>query len=154
MLDAFRSTPEDFSKFVEGAEKSALSPNGWYLTVPPLTVKESDDQKSARFYGECTLQAVDASYLTQNPDAGSEVGGKTRLGFGLTTDDPTSFGARLLAAAYRAFTKAYGKRPESPDEVVEYLKNFPVRLRAVQGKANEEKGFPASMMVVDIRATE
>ncbi len=154
MLDAFRSSPEDFGKFVEGAEKAALSPNGWYITVPPLTVKESDDNKSVRLYGEVTLQSVDEKFLTEHPDVASEIGGKTRLGFGLSADDPTSFGARLLAASYRAFTKAYGKKPGSPDEVVEYLKSYPVRLRAVQGKANEEKGFPASMMVVDIRATE
>lgn len=152
-IDTFRQSPEEFNKFVEGAEKAALSPNGWYVTVPEWLARVSDDGHSVRLFGEVTLQDVDAKFLEANPDSGATIGGKGRLKFDLNFSEPTNFAAKLTAAAYRAYTKAYGHKPESPDSLIEYLVMYPVRLRAIQGKANEEKGYPASMMVVDIRAT-
>ena len=152
-LDQFRENPDEFNKFVEGAEKAALAPPGWYVTIPQHAKRVNDDGNSVRVYGKVRLEELDNKWKVEHPEDQMNEGVlEIQLGYniGLNPANLSAFANRLTTNAVRAFTQAYGKKCSGPDEVLDYLCNYPVRLRVVHGKANEEKGYPASNMVAQI----
>lgn len=145
---------------VKQAEKDMLIPAATYTTVPALQVKKGVSEAGrpyVRFFGP--IQAVIEA-------TGEEV--KANIGFafshvrqnridkdGEDTGKPDNM-TKLYTNAVAAYKKAYGENPATVNDVINYIRDYPVRVRVIQvgvpTKNNPEPTGEAGNMVVAISA--
>lgn len=124
-------------------QKKLLLPDGWYTTEAPTTFtpKVADDgRRVARFFAAITNM--------KNPD----VTGK--IGFGMSPDlrykegeDKADFNYQMFLSARKAFIAATGQEPSRESDVIRYIAEYPIQIRIVQTKNDEN-------MVVAVRAAQ
>lgn len=147
-LDVFRN-PGDYDKYNEESKKANLKPEGWYTSVPPLTVTIPEEGGLVRAFGVFKLKTVDERYLSQHPEATMDVGTETRATVFFDFADPTSKGARRVKQLQKVYRATQGQE-SGPAQLLEYLKQYPIEARMYQGQAKGE--YDARMEVADLRA--
>jgi hypothetical protein len=124
------------------AQKLLLS-DGWYTTEAPqtFTPKVSDDGRRVANY-----------FATIRNNKNPEETGK--IGFRFSPDvrykpgeDKADWNYRMFLAARKAFIEATGVEPSTEADVVRYIEQYPVQLRVVRTKDDEN-------MVASIRAVK
>lgn len=121
---------------LKAAERDLALPVGTYTTVPPFnptTELDKEGRKQVAFWGEV---------VTVEEGSGREIRGKT--GFRLSwvrvnkvDENKIDTGKpdhkhKLYIQAHRTFCEASGNEAGTPAEVVDFLKNYQVRLRLIR----------------------
>jgi hypothetical protein len=146
LIEDLLDTPEDAAATAQ-TEKDMLPPVGSYVTVPALTMtyKIADQganagRFTARFFGEARQSKKVVDKETGNE---KELSVSARFGFGLShvrvnwpdSNEPDT-NTKLYIQARRAYVEAYGNEPETPRNVYEFVRDYPVVLRVIH------KGIP------------
>jgi len=134
-------TPLDNEQAKAEAQKLLL-PDGWYTTEAPqtLTPKVMDDGRRV------------ANYFATVRNNKTEDAGK--IGFRFSPDvrykdgeDKADWNYRMFLSARKAYIEATGNEPKTADDVVRYVETYPIQVRIVRTKDDEN-------MVAALRAVK
>lgn len=121
---------------VKQAEKDLLLPVATYTTVPALQVKKgvSDNGRPyVRFFGpiQTVIEATGEEIKANIGFTFSHVR-KNRLDKdGEDTGKPDNM-TKLYTNAVSAYKKAYSENPSTVNDVINYIRDYPVRVRVIQ----------------------
>lgn len=132
---------------VKQMESELLLPVGTYTTVPGNFKRrdypadaEHDNRRSASFFGrivktdETGKETVGALGYSLSPDRRNKFI-ETESGAKEDTGKP-DFKSSLYVQAVKAYTVAYGEAPQKEINVLNYLVEFPHRVRVIKTKDN------------------
>lgn len=145
---------------VKQAEKDLLLPAATYTTVPAMTVKkgvsEETNRPYVRFFGPIVATLESGEEIKANIGfAFSHVRKNRTDADGNDTGKPDNM-TKLYTQAIAAYKKAYGEAPVTVNDVINYVRDYPVRVRVIQvgvpTRNNPDPTGEAGNMVVAISA--
>lgn len=127
---------------VNKAQSEMLLPVGTYTTIPQFKItkmgRDKNNRPFARFYGECEFGqhkgriGFGLSWERRNARVKDEVSGEL-------VEDPSKpdRAYKNYVMAVKAYKAAHGEAPSNVGAVLEYLQNYPVKLRLIQTQDGE-----------------
>ena len=150
---------------VRRTEADALRPVGTYTTGKLMMVREVEGELDYngnpnprkgrtvfRYFGPASLVVTEKTAPTLNVVVGTEIKGFFTLRVSPERynwdDGSPDTQSKLWVQAVKAYSVAYGERATSVGQVVEFLREGPVRIRVIQKNIKEDsKGEPRNDVV-------